>query len=74
MNTKMRGSQTEGIEDFASELEAFRTRCFWSLSPGWRVIDLPLEEIVRILKLHGGHAGWMLAARLCRSLNIKDAS
>lgn len=42
----------------------FRTRCFWFLRPDLEVTAAHLPLIVRGLRLNGGHAGVLMAARL----------
>ena len=44
----------------------FRTQCFWYLRPDLIVTLEDVPEIVRGLRLYGGHKGFRIAARLSR--------
>ncbi len=44
----------------------FRTQCFWYLRPDLVVTLEDVPEIVRGLRLNGGHKGFRIAARLSR--------
>lgn len=44
----------------------FHTQCFWHLQPDMVVTLDDVPEIVRGLRQHGGHKGFLAAARLCR--------
>ncbi|CAN5180397.1 hypothetical protein BH20VER2_BH20VER2_03330 [soil metagenome] len=44
----------------------FQTRCFWFMRPDLEITEANLPLIIRGLRTHGGHAGYALAARLCR--------
>ena len=45
---------------------AYRTRCFWSLSPDLEITTATLPIIIGGLRRHGDRAAFLLAARLCR--------
>ena len=44
----------------------FHARCFWHLREDMKVGLEDIPEIVRGLRTHGGHEGFLLAAKLCR--------
>ena len=50
----------------AEALEAYRTSCFWSLSPDFRVSEATVPLIVAGLRRHGDRVAFQLADRLCR--------
>ena len=50
----------------AEALETYRTSCFWSLTPEFKVSEATLPLIVAGLRKHGDRAAFVLAARLCR--------
>lgn len=47
-------------------LAAYRTTCFWSLSPGFAVTEETLPIIIKGLRRHGDRHAFQLAAQLCR--------
>jgi len=50
----------------------YRLRCFWSYRDDFVVESIDdLLFVVKGLKTFGGRAGFMLAATLCHSANIK---
>jgi len=46
-------------------LAAYRTSCFWSLSPDFAVTRETLPIIISGLRQHGDRRAFQLAARLC---------
>ena len=50
----------------AEALETYRTSCFWSLSPDFRVSEATVPLIVAGLRRHGDRMAFQLADRLCR--------
>jgi hypothetical protein len=47
-------------------LDAYRTRCFWSLSPDFAVTAETLNIIIEGLRHHGDRRAFQLADLLCR--------
>ena len=45
---------------------AFRTRCFWFLSPDFTITTETLPLVIEGLRSHGDRAAFLIAARLCR--------
>ena len=43
----------------------YRTRCFWSLAPGFVVTEETLPLVIAGLRRHGDRAAFLLADRLC---------
>lgn len=65
--------ETSGESDSAERLAlarealaTYRTRCFWSLAPGFVVTEETLPLVIEGLRRHGDRAAFQLAARLCR--------
>jgi hypothetical protein len=61
--------ESQAAERLALAREAlgtYRTRCFWSLSPDFKVTAESLPIIIAGLRQHGDRAAFLLAARLCR--------
>lgn len=46
--------------------EAFYPQCFWFMPRSLKVSREMIGSIIEELKLNGGHAGFKLAAELCR--------
>ena len=44
----------------------FSLECFWSADPNTRIEEAHIPVVVRGLRRHGGHAGYRIAAELCR--------
>ena len=44
----------------------FHGQCFWYLRPDLEITPADLPMIVDGLRKHGGHSGFLLAAKLCR--------
>ncbi len=44
----------------------FRTRCFWSFDPEYRVKASDLGWVADELMKHGDREAWVLGSRLCR--------
>jgi hypothetical protein len=44
----------------------FRTQCFWSYKPDYRVGYDDIPWVARELMKHGGREAWDAGARLCR--------
>jgi hypothetical protein len=59
-------SLSEKLKLAEQALEAYRTRCFWSLSPDFRVTETTMPIIIEGLRRHGDMAAFQLAALLCR--------
>ena len=63
---------TEDARDMVRVREArrafrhFHAQCFWHLREDLKVTLGDLPEIVRGLRQHGGRAGFLRAAKLCR--------
>ena len=49
----------------AEALETYRTSCFWSLAPDFRVTESTVPLIVAGLRRHGDRQAFQLAASLC---------
>lgn len=47
-------------------LKAYRTSCFWSLSPNFEVSEATLPIIIAGLRRHGNRQAFAIAAQLCR--------
>lgn len=54
------------VREARRAVERFRTRCFWSLDPSYRVTAEDIPWIAEQLKKFGGREGWALGHRLCR--------
>lgn len=58
---------TEETLQLAREaVHAFHAQCFWFWRRDFEITAEHVPLIVRGLRLHGGHRGMALAARLCR--------
>jgi hypothetical protein len=44
----------------------FRTTCFWSVRPDFRVTQSDVPWIAEQLMKHGNREAWRIGARLCR--------
>jgi hypothetical protein len=44
----------------------FYTMCFWSYRPDLEITEDKIPFIIRGLREQGGHAGYRVAAELCR--------
>lgn len=62
------------IREARKAFRAFYGQCFWHFAPDHVVTLEDLPEIVRGLRTYGGHAGFHLAAKLCRGLNLRSGS
>ncbi len=51
-------------EDLLSELEKFRTMCFWWVHKDVPLTKLSRETLLKGLRTHGGWAGMKLADKL----------
>ena len=51
-------------EELRSELEKFRTLCFWWVHKDLSLIELSRETLLDGLRTYGGWAGMRLAAKL----------
>ena len=51
-------------ESLQSELEKFRTRCFWWVHKDVPLVKLSRETLLDGLRTHGGWAGMKLADKL----------
>jgi len=54
------------LELASQALAAYRTRCFWSLAPDFKVTEDTLPIIISGLRRHGDRRAFQLASRLCR--------
>ena len=69
---RRRGLSPDQARDMVRVREArrafreFQTQCFWYLRPDLVVTLEDVPEIARGLRLHGGHKGFRIAARLSR--------
>ena len=53
--------------DLASRVfKEWFARCFWSWDPHVIISKDNLPQLIRDLRLNGGHEGYRIAARLCR--------
>jgi hypothetical protein len=41
-------------------------RCFWSWNPSAVITERDLPQVIQDLRANGGHAGYRIAAQLCR--------
>jgi hypothetical protein len=54
------------IKTAKEALAAYRTSCFWSLSPDFIVTAETIPIIINGLRRHGDRKAFQLAAQLCR--------
>lgn len=45
--------------------DRYSAQCFWSAPANLQITEAHIPFIIRGLRLHGGHAGYRLAAELC---------
>ncbi len=44
----------------------FSAQCFWSWNEHAEITEATIPLIIRGLRLHGGHKGYEIAAKLCQ--------
>lgn len=54
------------IREARRAFRRYHAQCFWFMRADLRVGKTDIPEIVKGLRLHGGHTGMKLAERLCR--------
>lgn len=54
------------IELARQAFKQFYAQCFWSYRPDAEIDEEDIPWVIRELRYYGGHAGYKVAAELCR--------
>jgi len=54
------------VREARRAFQKFQTQCFWSTRKDYVVTATDIDWVAKQLMTHGGRAGWMIGARLCR--------